>query len=138
VRLLKAWLSAKSALPRVLIVFDVNGTLATLTKNRLGSTTSARPGIECLRRLLWKNEETEETQKTGGAGAKKEVEDSVVGVDFGLALWSSCMPHNVHGLREILEQASGVKFLAALDRTHTTPNNTYFFIYSSHLKQFCL
>jgi len=83
--------------PKLLVVFDLNGTLTTLSKNRRGGHTTVRPLTRQLQRL---------------ASSR----------NFLLALWSSAMPHNVEKMRTLVETQSGVKFDCILDRSHTIPS----------------
>ena len=84
---------------KILLVFDLNGTLTCLSKTRYQKGISIRPGIENLNRLF-----------------ESEL--------FQIAIWSSAMKHNVEKMKILIEEQLNYKFDLILDRSHTIPAPT--------------
>jgi len=82
---------------KILLVFDLNGTLTSLTKIRYKQGAKIRPGIENLEKLFSSDL-------------------------FHIAIWSSAMEHNVNKMKQMLEKELKQKFDVVLNRKHTIPS----------------
>ena len=82
---------------KILLVFDLNGTLTSLTKVRYKQGACVRPGIQNLSKLFSSDL-------------------------FHLAIWSSAMEHNVVKMKNMLEEELGQQFDMVLTRKHTIPS----------------
>jgi len=89
---------------RILLIFDLNGTLSCLSKTRHQKGITIRPGIENLNRLF----------------ASKQ---------FQIAIWSSATKHTVEKIREMIEENLDYQFDYVLNRdyciTAPTEENEY-------------
>jgi len=81
---------------KVMLVFDCNGTLTSLTEVRKSRGFGVRPGVESLLQLSHSNK-------------------------FSLALWTSAMKPNMEKMQRQIEGAAAIKFDCALHRSHCVP-----------------
>jgi hypothetical protein len=81
---------------KVMLVFDCNGTLTSLTEVRKSRGFGVRPGVESLLQLSHSNK-------------------------FSLALWTSAMKPNLEKMQRQIEGAAAIKFDCALHRAHCVP-----------------
>lgn len=89
---------------KILLVFDLNGTLTSTSKVRHEKGSAVRPGIKKISELFNSNL-------------------------FHIAIWSSAMKHNVNKIKRLLENETEIKFDLVLTRENTikspTPENKW-------------